>query len=358
MNSTKLSEDKAPVGVLGAGSFGSAIGNLLAENQHVYMLTRSQDVADAINATRDNRGRIMHQNITATTSIKDVADKCSLIYPILPSAVFRETIKTLAPHLTPEHILIHGTKGVDVQLPEGDVLTAEYKLNPLKVNTMSEVILQETIVRRVGCLAGPNLAGEILNGQPAATVLASRFEEVIKIGQRTLRTPRFQVYGSDDLTGVEIAGVLKNVIALAAGALNGLGYGENAKSLLISRGLVEMIHVGKYLGGDALAFLGLAGIGDLIATCSSSKSRNYTVGYRIAKGETLTAILADMEEVAEGINTLRISRAMANYLGFRAPLTETIYEVLYGDKTAEEGLDYLMKFPFYVDIDKTMFDGA
>lgn len=357
MSSTNTSEDKAPVGVLGGGSFGSAISNLLAENQPVILLTRTEEVAQAINTTRDNRGRIMHENITATTDMKYIADTCSLIYPIIPSASFREVIKLLAPHLTPEHILIHGTKGVDVQLPEDDVLTAEYKLNPDKVNTMTEVILQETVVRRVGCLAGPNLASEILNGQPAATVIASHFDEVIKIGQRTLRTPRFQVYGSHDLTGVEIAGVLKNVIALASGALSGLGFGENAKALLISRGLVEMIHVGKHLGGDVVAFLGLAGIGDLIATCSSPQSRNFTVGYRIAKGESLVAILADMEEVAEGINTLRISRAMANYLGFRAPLTETIYEVLYGDKTAEEGLDYLMKFPFYVDIDKTMFEG-
>jgi len=346
-----------PVGVLGGGSFGSAVSNLLAENQPVILFTRSSDVAKEINENHINRGRKMHENVTATSDVRGVAEKCSLIYPILPSAAFRESIRSIAPYLTPEHILIHGTKGVDVQLPEGDELTVEYKLNPKLVNTMTEVILQETIVRRVGCLAGPNLASEIINGQPAATVIASHFDEVIKLGQRTLRTPRFQVYGSHDLAGVEIAGVLKNVIALASGALNGLGFGENAKALLISRGLVEMIHVGKYLGGDAVAFLGLAGVGDLIATCSSEKSRNYTVGYRLAKGETLTAILADMEEVAEGLNTLRISRSMANYLGIRAPLTETIYEVIYGEKTVEEGLEYLMKFPFYVDIDKTMFSG-
>lgn len=354
MSSTNTSE-KQPVGVMGAGSFGSAIANLLAENQLVYLLTRSQEVVESINATRNNRGRNMHENIIPTTDPKELADNCCVIYPIIPSAAFRDTIKQMAPYLTPEHILIHGTKGVDVQLPEGDTLTADYKLKPALVNTMTEVILQETIVRRVGCLAGPNLAAEILNGQPAATVIASRFEEVIKIGQQTLRTPRFQVYGSHDLTGVEIAGVLKNVIALAAGALSGLGFGENAKALLISRGLVEMIYVGKNLGGDVTAFLGLAGVGDLIATCSSPKSRNYTVGYRMAKGETLTAILADMEEVAEGVNTLRISRAMANYLGYRAPLTETVYDVLYGEKTVQEGLDYLMKFPFYVDIDRSMF---
>lgn len=355
MDSINISDSKAPVGVIGAGSFGSAVANLLAENQQVYIFTRSRSVAESVNRTHDNRGRKMHENITATTDVEDIVRKCKLIYPIVPSEHFRESMKLLGPYLTPEHILIHGTKGVDVQLPEGDELTVKYKLDPSKVNTMTEVILQETIVRRVGCLAGPNLAGEILDGQPAATVIASRFDEVIKLGQRTLRTPNFQVYGSHDLTGVEIAGVLKNVIALAAGALSGLGYGENAKALLISRGLVEMIHIGKYLGGDVTAFLGLAGIGDLIATCSSPRSRNYTVGFRLAKGETLPAILADMEEVAEGLNTLRISRSMANFLGYRAPLTETIYEVLYGDKSVEEGLEYLMKFPFYIDIDKSMF---
>ncbi len=355
MDSTNTSDEIAPVGVVGAGSFGSAVANLLAENQKVFLHTRSQEVADAINNTRDNRGRKIHENVYATVSIEELAKECMLIYPIVPSAHFRESMKMLGPYLTPEHILIHGTKGVDVQLPKGDELTADYKLDPAKVNTMTEVILQETIVRRVGCLAGPNLASEIMNGQPAATVVASHFDEVIKLGQKTLRTPRFQVYGSHDLTGIEIAGVLKNVIALAAGALSGLGYGENAKALLISRGLVEMIHIGKYLGGDVTAFLGLAGIGDLIATCSSPRSRNFTVGNRLAKGETLVAILADMEETAEGLNTLRISRAMANFLGYRAPLTETIYEVLYGEKSVEEGLEYLMKFPFYVDIDKSMF---
>ncbi|MFT4545457.1 MAG: glycerol-3-phosphate dehydrogenase (NAD(P)+) [Bacteroidia bacterium] len=355
MDSKNTSEIKAPVGVIGSGSFGSAIANLLAENQKVYLHTRNQEIADSINSSRDNRGRKMHENIVASTDIAEIASSCSLIYPIVPSAYFRESMQLLGPYLTPEHILIHGTKGVDIQLPEGDELTVDYKLNPDKVNTMTEVILQETIVRRVGCLAGPNLASEIADGQPAATVIASHFDEVIKLGQRTLRTPNFQVYGSHDLKGVEIAGVLKNVIALAAGALNGLGYGENAKALLISRGLVEMIHIGKHLGGDVTAFLGLAGIGDLIATCSSARSRNYTVGYRLAKGETLVAILADMEEVAEGLNTLRISRAMANFLGYRAPLTETIYETLYGEKTVAEGLEYLMKFPFYVDIDKSLF---
>ena len=356
MTSTNTS-DKPTVGVVGAGAFGSAIANLLAENQPVILYTRLPEVHESIVATRLNRGRKMHNNVRSTLDIEDVASNCRLIYPILPSAVFREKIREISPYLTPEHILIHGTKGVDVRLPRGEQLTASYKLNPKLVNTMTEVILQETIVRRVGCLAGPNLASEIMAGQPAATVVASEFDEVIRMGQRTLRTTNFQVFSSHDRVGVEIAGVLKNVIAIAAGALHGLGYGENAKALLISRGLVEMVHVGKNLGGGLQAFLGLAGVGDLIATSSSPNSRNFSVGYRIAKGEKLEDILADMEEVAEGINTVKISRAMANHLGIRAPLTETIYDVLFGEKTVEEGLEYLMRFPYYVDVDVSIFEG-
>ncbi len=318
MTSTNTS-DKPTVGVVGAGAFGSAIANLLAENQPVILYTRLPEVYESVTATRNNRGRMIHENVRITLDLDDVASNCKLIYPILPSANFREKIQELAPFLRPDHVLIHGTRG---------------------------------------CLAGPNLASEIMAGQPAATVIASEFDEVIRLGQRTLRTRNFQVFSSHDRVGVEIAGVLKNVIAIAAGALHGLGYGENAKALLISRGLVEMVHVGKNLGGGLQAFLGLAGVGDLIATSSSPNSRNFSVGYRIAKGEKLADIIADMEEVAEGINTVKISRAMSNHLGVRAPLTETIYDVLFGEKTAAEGVEYLMKFPYYVDVDVSIFEGG
>ncbi|MFT4525123.1 MAG: glycerol-3-phosphate dehydrogenase (NAD(P)+) [Bacteroidia bacterium] len=348
--------EKGSVGVIGAGSFGTAIANILSGNRHVYIYSRTQEVVDSINSTRMNRGKKMEENITATNSLEEVAVNCELIFPIVASHGFRDMIRKLSPYLHPNHMLIHGTKGLDVQIPEGDKMHRDYKLDPKKVYTMSEIILEETLVRRVGCLAGPNLAAEILEGQPAATVVASRFDEVIRAGQKALKGPRFQAYSSKDLIGVEIAGVLKNIIAIAAGALSGLGYGENAKAMLISRGMIEMIHIGKILGGDVTAFLGLAGVGDLIATCSSPSSRNFTVGYRIAQGESLQQILESMEEVAEGVNTLRIAKGMSNYLGFRAPLTETCYTVAQGDKTVQEGLDYLMKFPYLIDIDPSMLD--
>jgi glycerol-3-phosphate dehydrogenase (NAD(P)+) len=150
---------------------------------------------------------------------------------------------------------------------------------------------------------------------------------------------------------VELSGVLKNIIAIAAGALAGLGLGENAKGLLISRGMVEMVHLSNALGGSVRSVIGLAGIGDLVATCNSVHSRNFTVGFRLAKGDSLETILADMEEVAEGVNTVRIIKAFLETTDLRAPITENLYRVLFGDLEIAEALQFLMKYPFNVDVD-------
>ncbi len=182
-------------------------------------------------------------------------------------------------------------------------------------------------------------------------MVASHFTEVINLGKKLLRNDRFQVYGNNDMVGVELAGVLKNVIAIAAGALSGMGYGENAKGLLISRGMVEMIYLGRALGGNTTAFLGVAGVGDLVTTCSSSLSRNYTIGYRLAQGETLKDILASTDEVAEGINTVRIAKKCADHYKVRAPITSKLYQVLFEDLTVKQALNYLMRYPLNVDID-------
>ncbi len=171
---------------------------------------------------------------------------------------------------------------------------------------MSEVIREESVAVRVGCMAGPNLAKELSDGQPGATVIASRFHEVIHEGQRLLRNDRFQVYGSSDMIGIELCGVLKNIIAIASGALSGLGLGENARALLINRGMVETIYLGKALGGNTHAFLGLAGVGDMIATCSSKLSRNYTVGSNLQKVKNFSP----KGGVAEGVNNIKIAKRL------------------------------------------------
>lgn len=344
------SEDK-PIGVIGAGNFGSVVANLLAEHRPVLLYARDEKVIQRILSTRENRGHSIHERITPTNDLSLVARECDVIFPIVPSQHFRAMMKQLSPHLHPYHILIHGTKGFDLVLPEGETIESMSKLDRKQVKTISEVIREESVVIRVGCLAGPNLARELSAKQPAATVIGSQFNEVINIGKRLLRNDYFQVYGNNDLVGVELAGVLKNIIAIAAGALSGLGYGENAKGLLVSRGMVEMVYLGRALGGNTTAFLGVAGVGDLVTTCNSSLSRNFNIGYRLARGETLPEILATTDEVAEGINTIRIVKKCADHYKVKAPITSTLYQVLFQDLTMQQALRYLMRFPLNVDID-------
>lgn len=350
MTLKSLSEDK-PVGVIGAGNFGSAVANLLAPRRKVLLYVRDEKVAECIEKNRENRGHKMHENVKPVNDMQLVASSCDVIFPIVPSAHFRTMMQQLSGYLYPYHILIHGTKGLDIQLPKGETIHTIKKLHRGHIKTMSEVITEESVVVRVGCLAGPNLSKELGAGQPAATVVASQFNEVIQLGKRLLRNDNFQVYGNNDLVGVELAGVLKNIIAIAAGALSGMGYGENAKGLLVSRGMVEMIYLGRALGGNTRAFLGVAGVGDLVTTCNSSLSRNFTVGYRLAKGETLAEILSSTDEIAEGVNTVQIAKKCADYYNVKAPITSTLYKVFFEDLTVKQALQYLMRYPLNVDID-------
>jgi len=333
-----------PIGVIGAGSFGTTVANLLAENSQVLIYARSKELFTQMSTLSKSRDYLLHANVTPVETLEELATKTEIIFPVVSSSGFRSMMQDVAPYLYPYHTLIHGTKGLDVLLPDGvNITDPDVIINRDNVKTMSEVMLEESAVVKVGCLAGPNLAREIADKHPAATVVASRFDSVIADGQKLLRNDRFQVYGNKDLIGIELTGVLKNIIAIASGALSGLGYGENARALLVSRGMVEMIHLGKALGGNTEAFIGLAGIGDLIATCS--------VGYRLAQGETLDEIIGSMQEVAEGINTVRIITNFAKYYQFRAPITEKLYQVLFEDSTMKEALQYLMKIPLNVDID-------
>ncbi len=350
MTSKKLSDEK-PVGVIGAGNFGSAVANLLARQRNVLLYARDEKTINHILKKRENRGHKIKKNVTPINDLKQLARECDILFPIVPSSHFRTMMRQLSPYLHPYHVLIHGTKGFDITLPKGNSIESVNKLSRSQVKTMSEVIREESVVVRVGCLAGPNLSKELAARHPAATVIASHFNEVISIGKRLLRNDRFQVYGNNDLVGVELAGVLKNIIAIASGALHGMGYGENARGLLISRGVVEMIHLGRALGGNTKAFLGLAGIGDLVTTSNSELSRNFQVGNKLAKGMTLKEILESMNEVAEGVNTVRIAKKCADYYKVRAPITNTIYKVLFEDLTVKQALSYLMRYPLNVDID-------
>lgn len=348
---SRSSSEARPVGVIGAGNFGSVVANLLSRHSKVLLYARDEKVIQKILEKRENRGHKIHKNVTPTNDLVQIAKDCEVIFPIIPSEHFRSMMKKLSPYLHPYHVLIHGTKGFDITLSKSQTLETVAKLDRSQVKTMSEVIREESVVVRVGCLAGPNLAKELADKQPAATVIASHFDEVISIGKKLLRNDSFQVYGNNDLVGVELAGVLKNVIAIASGALSGMGYGENAKGLLISRGVIEMIYLGRALGGNTEAFLGLAGIGDLVTTCNSSLSRNFQVGYKLAQGITLDEIMKATDEVAEGINTVRIAKKCADYYKVKAPITSMLYKVLFENLTVAEALQYLMRYPLDVDID-------
>lgn len=348
---SKNSSKEIKIGVVGVGSFGAAIANMLAEKNPVMVYARKEEVVEEINTAHTAQGKELNPKITATVSPEEICQQCNILFFMIPSSGFQAVVRTFSPFLFPYHLMIHGTKGLCLNLNPGETLETVSKIHRNQILTMSEVILQETVAVRVGCLAGPNLSKELHQGQPAATVIASKYNEVILEGQRLLRSEKFQVYGNSDIKGVELSGVFKNIIAIAAGALAGLGLGENAKGLLISRGMVEMAHLSNALGGSVRAVIGLAGIGDLIATCNSVDSRNFTVGYRLAKGDSLDTILSEMEEVAEGVNTVRIIKAFLGTTELRAPITENLYRVLFEDLEIEEALQFLMKYPFNVDVD-------
>jgi glycerol-3-phosphate dehydrogenase (NAD(P)+) len=340
------------VGVLGAGSFGTSIANLLAYNSEVLLFSRKPETVESINRTRTHLGVAISPRVTATSDLEELAKRCTLIFPIVPSNSFRSMIQTLAPYLRPHHIVIHGTKGLDLKdIDEAELGKPGLTLSRSNVRTMSEVILEESSVVRVGCLSGPNLAAEIIAGQPAATLVGSRFREVIQAGQTSLNSSKFHVFGSYDITGAELAGALKNIVALGSGVLGGLGLGRNIQGLLISRGLAEMIYFGKSLGTSSQAFMGVAGIGDLVATATSTNSRNYSFGTRLAKGETTKQIQATMPELAEGVRTLQIANALAKHYKLHVPITAMLNAVVHESFPIEKALEYLMTYPYAIDVD-------
>ncbi len=338
------------VGVVGAGSFGISIANLLAYNTPVLLYSRQADLVAKINKSHRHLGLALSERIRATNDLKEMAGRCTLIFPIVPSANFRSMMHQLGPNLRPHHILIHGTKGFDVHGVSDEDFEAG-NLRPEHLHTMSQVILQESMVRRVGCLSGPNLASEIMEGQPTATVIGSVFKEVIEIGKEMLRSEHFHVFGNHDILGAEIAGALKNIIAIGSGILRGRGLGKNIQAMLITRGLVEMIHFGQAFGAASSAFFGTAGIGDLVATATSKSSRNFTFGYRLGKGEAIEEIQETMPELAEGVRTLKIVFHLSNFYKLRIPISQMLYNVVFEGFDVDKALKYLITYPYDVDVD-------
>lgn len=340
------------VGVVGAGSFGTAIAKLLSHNTDVLIYGRQESLVESINKKQihEKLNVSIPENVKATTDIQEIAESCNLIFPVIPSHSFREVIQQLSPFLKPYHILIHGTKGFDLHnLNEEDLKNGQISRN--SVCTMSEVIRQESVVVRIGCLSGPNLAKEINEGQPTATVIGSKFDEVISLGKKVLGSRQFQVFGTYEILGAELAGALKNIIAIGSGILNGLGLGKNIQALLITRGLMEMIYFGKSFGSSPKPFVGTAGIGDLICTATSTDSRNFSFGQQLGLGKKTDDILSDMSEVAEGVRTLKIAKHLADHLKLHVPITQTLYKAVYENYEMGDAIQYLMRYPYHVDVD-------
>ena len=340
--------DRKYVGVIGAGSFGTAIANLLAYNVDVLIYSRNPVIVDTINTQHEHLGLALNERIQATSDLKFLAENCTLLFPVVPSANFREMMQNIGPHLRPFHILIHGTKGFDISFGPYDDPAVLLRHN---IHTMSTVIRQESVVVRIGCLSGPNLASEIVEGQPTATVIASQFNEVIEKGKQVLSSPHFAVFGSHEIIGAELAGALKNAIAIGSGILHGMGLGKNIQALLITRGLMEMISFGRALGSSPKPFLGTAGIGDLICTATSTSSRNFTFGRRLGAGESIETIKATMPELAEGVRTIEIANRLGEQLKLQTPITSMLYRTLYEGYPIERALEILMRYPNHVDVD-------
>jgi len=339
-----------PVGVVGAGSFGSTIASLISENKDVLIYSRNQSEIENINAGKLHKGIQFSESVKATGDLKLLAESCNLIFPVLPAEAFRGVMRKLASYITPLHMIIHATKGLDISNAKVDE-DGKQSIEIDSVRTMSQVITEECSTLRVGCISGPNLAKEIKSSFPTAAVIASEFEEVIEQGQIALSSPRFFVFGSHQILSAELAGAFKNIIAIGSGIIAGKGLGKNMQALLITRGLREIIHIGIALGAEGRAFLGTAGLGDLIATATSDSSRNYNFGMRLANGETVQQIKENADEVAEGVRTLQIVKSILDKHKIHAPICELIYEIVFKDLNVDRAISHLMRYPFAPDVD-------
>ncbi len=340
------------IGIIGGGKFGLAIAKLLSPTVDVLLYSRRTSLTDSINADHSYRDITFSDNVRGTNDLKSVCQRCRTIYIVTSSVHLRKVTHEMAPYLSPEHILIHGTKGFDLlpyEIEDPNAIHSQISFSDIK--TMSEVILEETDVIRVGAICGPNLAAEIIEGLPTATVIASEYDEVIKKCRDLLTGPSFFVFGSYDLRGAELAGALKNVIAIASGILKGRQLGKNAEAMLITKGLSEIIKIAEVMGGSYEAFLGTAGIGDLIATATSEKSRNFSCGMRIAQGEKTEDIVASMDEVVEGLRSLKIAHHIIKRYRIVAPIISSIYSIIYEDSDIEFSINKLMRFPYASDVD-------
>jgi glycerol-3-phosphate dehydrogenase (NAD(P)+) len=322
------------ISVIGSGAWGSALAKSFTDGGHAVMMwSHDAGLATEIESARENQGFLpgarFGDAFHCTADLAEAVRGAEVVVSVTASHFVRATMARAADLLEPEAVVVSASKGIEV-----DTLA-----------TMNEVlreVLPGPIAGRLAILSGPSFAKEVAAGLPTAVVIAARHLAVAKRLQAAFSNPRFRAYTSDDIVGVELGGALKNVIALAAGASDGLGLGHNSRAAIITRGLAEVTRLAVHKGANPLTLSGLAGMGDLVLTCTGDLSRNRYVGMELGRGRKLAEILGGMKEVAEGVRTARSAHALALKLGVDMPITALAYRVLYEDLPARQAVVELM----------------
>jgi glycerol-3-phosphate dehydrogenase (NAD(P)+) len=324
----------ARVAVIGAGAWGTALANLLAgKGNAVTVWSFESDVADSINRLHENtkymKGIPLETNLRATDSLSDAVSGADVLLNVTPSQHVRGVLRDVTQYLQPNALVVSASKGIETT----------------SLKTMAEVI-EEVLPGTTGAhacfLSGPSFALEVARKMPTAVAMASHHHGSAARAQELFQAPFFRVYTNPDVIGVELGGALKNVIAIAAGMASGLGLGHNALAALITRGLAEIARVGVARGANPLTFSGLAGMGDLILTCTGELSRNRSVGVALGQDKRIEEILSGMHQVAEGVETTRAAHALAQASGIEMPIVAEVHGVLFEGRTAREALENLM----------------
>ena len=319
------------VAVIGAGSWGTTVAALAAENTPTMLWARRSDLAERIDHFHVNPdylpGFTLPVGLRATSSMADAVSNADVLVMAAPSHGFREVAIEASRYLRPWVPVVSLTKGLERSTQQ----------------RMTEVVREVMPGHPVAVLTGPNLAKEVLAGQPAASVVAVDDHDIAAELQRIFSTSTLRVYTNDDIVGCEVGGVVKNVIAIAAGMADGMGFGDNSKATLITRGLAEITRLGLAMGGHAATFAGLAGMGDLIATCSSQHSRNHTVGIRLGRGESIDEVLASTNTVAEGVKSSPSVLDLARRHDVEMPIVEQVVAVCHEGRSAKSALGALMQ---------------
>ena len=321
------------VAVVGAGSWGTVVAAIAGSKAPTTLWARRPELAAAVNTTGENpdylAGFPLDGDVTATTSLEEALDGADVLVMAVPSHGFRTVLENAAQVIGNELPILSLSKGIE-------------QPTLMRMTEVCANVLPDHDRARIGVLSGPNLAREIASGQPAATVVAFEDAETAAMLQDLLITPTFRVYTNDDVIGAESAGALKNVMAIAAGMSHGLGFGDNTIATLITRALAELSRLGAAMGGNPRTFFGLAGMGDLIATCISSQSRNHRVGFGLGQGKKLDDIIAEMKMVAEGVKSTRGVLALADRHDVEMPIATQVGLVLYEGEEPKTAVRRLM----------------